>query len=345
MESDMSRERMNRRAFLGTSVTTMGAASLATSPMLSSNSPAVAGDDGSVAPPPEPGGAEREMPCGTIGKVQISRLILGSNLMGGYAHSRDLAYVGPLMRAYNTEEKIMETLALAEAEGINTISQGDTALIKKYNEQHGGRLQQLAPLHVDVNHDPQQIRDAVRATVDQGPVAIYVFGHDSDQLVRAERADLIATAVQYVRDEGLPAGVGGHSLHVVLECEKHQIAPDFYFKTFHRDNYWSRILTEHRDEYCWYQGASSDPGHYHDNMWCMDPERTAEVMRDVSAAWIAFKVLAAGAIPPQMGFSYALRRGADFIVVGMFDFQVRENAELVRQTLQALKQRDRPWRA
>ena len=67
-----------------------------------------------------------DMPYGTIGKLKISRMILGSNLMGGYSHSRDLAYVGPLMQAYNTEEKIMETLALAEAEGINTISQGDS---------------------------------------------------------------------------------------------------------------------------------------------------------------------------------------------------------------------------
>ena len=70
--------------------------------------------------------------------------------------------------------------------------------------------------------------------VDTGPAAIYVFGHSGDKLVRAGRTDLIAKALQYVRDEGLPAGVGGHSLHVVTECEKHQVAPDFYFKTFHR---------------------------------------------------------------------------------------------------------------
>jgi hypothetical protein len=239
----------------------------------------------------------------------------------------------------------METLALADAEGINTVSQGDSALIRKYNERHGGRLQQLVPLNVQVTDDEGKIRDAVRAAVDLGPAAIYIFGHDGDRLVRDGRTDLIALALQYVRDEGLPAGVGGHSLHVVLECEKHQIAPDFYFKTFHRDNYWSRTLKENRDEYCWYKGASSDPGHYHDNMWCMDPEQTAEVMRNVQAAWIAFKVLAAGAIHPRQAFSYALRQGADFLVVGMFDFQVHDNAEEVRKTLNSLKERERPWRA
>ena len=75
------------------------------------------------------------------------------------------------------------------------------------------------------------------------------------------------------------------------------------------------------------------------------PEQTADVMRNVKAAWIAFKVLAAGALHPKIGFRYALRNGADFMVVGMFDFQVKENADLVKQTLQSMDRRDRPWRA
>ena len=43
---------------------------------------------------------------GTIGKVRISRLFLGGNLIGGWAHSRDLSYISSLFRAYNTEAKI-----------------------------------------------------------------------------------------------------------------------------------------------------------------------------------------------------------------------------------------------
>ena len=53
---------------------------------------------------------ETEMPCGTIGKVKISRLLLGGNLIGGWMHSRDLAYVGSLFRAYVTEEKIQDVV-------------------------------------------------------------------------------------------------------------------------------------------------------------------------------------------------------------------------------------------
>ena len=52
----------------------------------------------------------KKMPVGKIGKLKISRLILGGNLIGGWAHSRDLIYVSSLFKAYNTKEKVFETL-------------------------------------------------------------------------------------------------------------------------------------------------------------------------------------------------------------------------------------------
>ena len=58
---------------------------------------------------------------GTIGKVKISRLICGGNLISGYAHSRDLIYVSNLLKHYFTDEKIMATWALCEQHGIDTM--------------------------------------------------------------------------------------------------------------------------------------------------------------------------------------------------------------------------------
>jgi hypothetical protein len=68
-------------------------------------------------------------------------------------------------------------------------------------------------------------------------------------------------------------------------------------------------------------------------------------MHGVTKPWIAFKILAAGAILPRQGFSYAFRNGADFIAVGMFDFQIKANCELARQLVAREKNRSRPWRA
>ena len=68
-------------------------------------------------------------------------------------------------------------------------------------------------------------------------------------------------------------------------------------------------------------------------------------MKTVAKPWIAFKILAAGAIHPREGFKYAFESGADFICVGMFDFQVIEDCLIAVDTLKTAGARQRPWRA
>lgn len=43
--------------------------------------------------------------------------------------------------------------------------------------------------------------------------------------------------------------------------------------------------------------------------------------------------LAAGAIHPEVGYPYAFKRGADFSCVGLYDFQVVEDVNLVLDIL------------
>jgi hypothetical protein len=66
-------------------------------------------------------------------------------------------------------------------------------------------------------------------------------------------------------------------------------------------------------------------------------------MKTCAKPWIAYKVLATGAIQPSEGFPYAFESGADFACVGRCDFQVRENAISANKTLTGLN-RPRPWR-
>lgn len=73
-------------------------------------------------------------------------------------------------------------------------------------------------------------------------------------------------------------------------------------------------------------------------------ERTIEAMGTIKKPWIAYKVLAAGAIQPSDGFKYAFQNDADFACVGMLDFQVREDAVIAKTVLKDLT-RPRPWQA
>jgi hypothetical protein len=67
-------------------------------------------------------------------------------------------------------------------------------------------------------------------------------------------------------------------------------------------------------------------------------------MQTVKKPFIAYKVMAAGAIPPKDAFEFAVTNGADFILAGMFDFEIAEDARIVRETF-ANVQRKRPLQA
>jgi hypothetical protein len=294
--------------------------------------------------PMAPVGEAKGMPCGRIGNVTISRLILGGNLIGGAAHSRDLMYASQLIRNYFTDEKIMETWQTAEEAGINTMSAWSTEqmlrVFHRYRKERGGKIQWLG--HTNFSED------AIKTAIDNGAVGIYVCGDPTDRCVKSGRLDLLAKAVSLIKDNGLFAGIACHAIRVLKAVEAAGIEVDFYMKTLHRDNYWSAPPREHRERDVRVWDPDWDPknqtsGYYHDNIWCINPEGTIEYMKTIKRPWMAFKVLAAGAIHPRDGFRYAFENGADFIHVGMFDFQIREDALITKGILAARIDRSRPW--
>jgi len=78
--------------------------------------------------------------------------------------------------------------------------------------------------------------------------------------------------------------------------------------------------------------------------WCKNPQEVINFMKRVKKPWIAFKVMAAGAIPPTDAFQYAFENGADHILAGMFDFEIAEDV-LIASTVMTKVKRTRPWRS
>ena len=277
------------------------------------------------------------LPLGKIGKVQLSRILCGGNLISGYAHSRDLIYVSDLLRAYFTPDKIMETWAQCEQHGINTMLCGSddksgVEIYRKYRAQ-GGKIQLIAQLA------PQKdkISDCIKNAVDIGAVGIALVGNFGDAWTRENSVEKIGEFVTVGKSQGVIVGVNGHELRTVMSVEKTGIKPDFYMKTLHPSNYWSARRPDQLKEVIDNYGI--------DNYWCMDPGGTVRFMQELERPWIAFKVLAAGAIHPKAGFKYAFENGADFCAVGMFDFQVGENVKLANAALHETGNRERAWMA
>jgi len=202
-------------------------------------------------------------------------------------------------------------------------------------------MQFIPHIRVDLGQSETSLKDHIQKQVDSGAVALYVWGVAADRLVQAGDIDGIGKAVELAKKHDLPVGVGGHSLLVPMACEKHRVPCDFYVKTLHSDDYPSATPKESRKEFVWLDGGEG----WYDNMWCINPEETIEFMKTMTKPWLAFKVLAAGAFYPRDGFKYAFNGGADFIAVGMFDFQIEQNCEQVRKEIRRAQKRERPWQA
>lgn len=268
---------------------------------------------------------------------EIGRMLLGGNLLTHYTHARDLQYTYNLAKHYNTLEKIVETMRIAESHGVNAVvihtAEGVIDLMKQYKKA-GGKMKWImcptAPIKDDLGEYTRVCEQLVDADVD----SIYLWGVQADSLAGLDlggteskpRPDLIQKVVRLIRSYDLPVGVAAHRLNTVELCVQNEIKPDFYIKTFHHHQYPSSTLN-------------------YDSMWCYDPEKTAEVMSKIDIPWIAFKVMAAGAIPPRNAFEYAFSNGADFCLSGMFDFEIAEDTRIVNEVLNldSVKNRPRKW--
>lgn len=299
-------------------------------------------------------GASGKVPLGKIGKVPISRIIGGGNIISGWCHQRDLLYVSTLAGHYLTEEKQFDTLELMEEQGINTCSPDPSqmAFINKYKRERGGEIQTVVGVRQEWDDFARPawagLKEWIDRCVDDGATLIYTQGGYTERVMKsgtAEGFEIIARALQHIRQQGLPAGLGCHDVKVIESADQNGIVPDFYFKTFHHDHYWSAHPRDSREPWSVDSTRYVDHNKFHDNIYDLFPDQTQKIMAKKNQPWIAFKTLAAGAIHPQSAFEFCFKGGADFISVGMFDFQVLEDTLVARQTLERedILRRDRPW--
>ena len=280
-----------------------------------------------------------QVPAGKIRDSILSRVMIGGNLISGFAHSRDLIYVSTWLKKYFTDEKVIETMWLCEACGINTAifrcDENTIRILEKYWKR-GGKIQWLAqtyPKGEDLSN--------VKMAIDHGAMGAFVMGGIADQVVREKKIDDLRKPIEFIRNQGLIAGTAAHSMAVLETVVENNIPVDFFMKTFHHHNYWSATPIDPNNPELPEDGPEHDMAH--DNIWCMSDTAVADFFKKNQTPWIAYKVFAAGAIKPEDGLRHAFQSGADFACVGMFDFQVVENANIAYTIFNSGFQRERNW--
>jgi hypothetical protein len=319
------------------------------------------------------------LPKGKLGKYDISRIFIGCNPIGGFSHARDLRYVGTLSKNWHTPQKTKETWALAEASGINlaALISRQYNVFNEYKKETGSKMLSVCQCYMGQAGDRLS---TFREAVGLGADMIYTQGEVTDNLYKTNALDELFAAMEYTRSQGVLFGVGAHSVQTIINSARLGVRPDFYFKTFHHDNYWSasprsgRIEITPQAEATGQQVAAQPAGTnraaesgvsaaranpaplagsplapridhnaVNDNIWDLFPEQTIETFKNIAVPLIGFKTMAAGAITPADGFRWAFENGADFICAGMFDFQLVDDVNTAIDVLASLGTRERPW--
>jgi len=247
-----------------------------------------------------------DLPKGNIGRYEISRLICGGNPFRNFAHSGELKYVTRLFDAYFTDEKVVETLLLCADNGINTfLGRTDdhvARFLDKYEQARGERIQWIAQTAPE--REPIEVN--IRFAVERGAIGCFTHGRTSDTLASQGNLVRIGECISMIRENGLIAGVGSHKPETIKAVYEAGIDVDFFFLTINNVGY-----------------------------ECENPRLAGETMRSIDKPFIGFKTLGAGRTGPREGFKFAVESGADFIAVGMFDFQVEQNVKIAREVFQS----------
>ena len=248
------------------------------------------------------------IPTRAIKDHSISRLIIGGNPFSAIAHSEPLVYSNDLFRTYFTQEKIVETLAICFQNGINTFLGRIDEHVCTFMDMYAKSNRQPMPWIGQTAKKPMrgatrdEIIDNIKLAKDHGAIGCYVQGQSADYYVEKNQLGEMEILLDEIRKLGMIAGIGAHDIKTIIATEKAKMQPDYYMKTFNRIEY-----------------------------ACPNYPETVEFMSQVEIPWIAFKVLGAGRMKPEEGFTAALQANADFLCVGMFDFQVEENVQLANK--------------
>ena len=259
------------------------------------------------------------LPTTRIGKLTISRLVMGGNPVSGNSHAgakRDAA-----MLDYFTAANTKALFRRCEANGINTVQmRADRHITRLLHEywNEGGKLQWIAQTAPEC-----EVMQNIAEAKARGASAIYLHGGMLD--VAFEKGDYDSQKRQFdrIRETGLPAGVAAHNPDNLRKVRDLGWNPDFYMVCLYNIPGYRGKLSAGEDE----KFVESDRA------------KALPLFRELDAPCIAYKIFAAGRSEPRKAFAeVALAlKPIDIVNLGMYPPDnpniVEDNAALANEFL------------
>jgi hypothetical protein len=282
------------------------------------------------------------MPTVRFGKYDISRIIIGSNVVAGLSHLSRM--IDTEIRAWNTSESLGRQFKHCEELGINCMEDGGKN-IPQYNQAYGGKLmfatRNTAPL--DESIKPGR---GAREIAQSGCISIHHGGAGdtgTDAWWRRGKLDRVKEWCKNVRDAGVTVAITSHRPEVfdIIESQGNWDV-DYYMCCLYK---YGRTKAE------WEKAFASNPGmapaeadtwvdgkgqqYYGDGSLFVrgDPEEMLKIVKQTKKPCWVYKILAGGRLceSPQFveaTFKHVFEsiKSTDAVVVGMWDKQLDQFA-------------------
>ena len=264
----------------------------------------------------------------TLGKHQVTRLIIGGNPIYGYSHFNKI--LSQYQTGWHTPERVIELLLHAESKGINTwqnsYAERTLSDLEKFRDA-GGKMQWLCLGKPDWDQNPQAIEDAAR----HKPIGIAPHGALGERLHRQDKLSVLTDLLKRIRDTGVLVGLSAHDPALVQLSEEMGWDVDYYMCCLY-------YLTRPREEFARILNGESPIGEIY---LASDPPRMFKTIQAARKPCLAYKVLAAGRkvenaaqIRQSFETAFANIKPTDAVIVGMYqqlNDQVAENTAIVKE--------------
>lgn len=247
-----------------------------------------------------------KLPKIKLGKLEVSRLILGSNPFFGYHHGNPHA-TDKEMREYYTDDRVMQVMDEAAEQGITAVWSPPydnwTRLWNNYRKR-GGKLKIWIG-----QPDFGDMKENITKCAKNGAKAVCIQGAIAAEAIQEGKHDLVKQWLEQIKGFGLPAGLASHYPEALLKADQLGLPAQ------------------------WYHLTIGVPDTFHQS----DREKSLETIAKLDKPVVAFKVLGAGRFMPKDAFPYVLGklRRKDGMCVGVFPAkdpdQLQENATFARK--------------
>lgn len=258
--------------------------------------------------------------------IPASRLIIGSNPFCGKSHYSDRD--DREMKEYFDDGRILETLFAAEEEGLTVFQMRGDERFCRIAERYfraGGKMRWFT------QNDPGLLpyEDNLRAVVAAGASAVYLHGTVTDRLYDAGDIKEIERLLRFIKDLGVPTGLGTHMPEVISFAERMGWPIDFYMASVFNLSRMER------------PGKTPLPSENGEDFFDDDRAPMFAAVRATEKPCLVLKILGAGrlSLTPEatdaaFRTAFASIKQKDCVIVGIYPRhrdQLREDADLTRK--------------